>query len=33
MTFWLVPIQEDMWDDIQTKGIYGYKSNLSKYIK
>ncbi|EHP68184.1 MAG: EVE domain-containing protein [Metallosphaera yellowstonensis] len=33
MTFWLVPIQEDMWDNIQYDGVYGYKSNLSKYIK
>ena len=33
MTFWLVPIQEDMWDNIQYDGVYGYKTNLSKYIK
>ncbi|EWG07969.1 MAG: hypothetical protein ASUL_02959 [Candidatus Aramenus sulfurataquae] len=33
MTYWLIPIQEDMWDVILTKGVWGYKTNLSEYIK
>ncbi len=33
MTYWLIPIQEDMWDVILTQGVYGYKSNLKDYIK
>nr|WP_206760599.1 EVE domain-containing protein [Sulfolobus islandicus] len=33
VTYWLVPIQEDMWDIIRDKGVYGYKENLEEYIK
>ncbi|EZQ02030.1 EVE domain-containing protein [Candidatus Acidianus copahuensis] len=33
MTYWLIPIQEDMWEVIKEKGIYGYKENLQQYIK
>ncbi|MCY0849647.1 EVE domain-containing protein [Sulfuracidifex metallicus] len=33
MTYWIVPIQEDMWDVILSEGIYGYKEDISNYIK
>lgn len=33
MTYWLIPIQEDMWDVIRYNGIYGYKTKLDEYIK
>ncbi|AWR96984.1 EVE domain-containing protein [Acidianus sulfidivorans JP7] len=33
MTYWLIPIQEDMWDVIKDEGVYGYKSKLDQYIQ
>ncbi|ARM75632.1 EVE domain-containing protein [Acidianus manzaensis] len=33
MTYWLIPIQEDMWDTIRDEGVYGYKSKLDQYIQ
>ncbi len=33
MTYWIVPIQEDMWDVILSRGIYGYKDDISNYVK
>lgn len=32
MTYWLIPIQEDMWDTIRYEGVYGYKQDLSQFI-